>query len=326
MKMSEAKEMMMEIVGQENVITKMDRDIRNLGTHLDRDNARHLVNAFYQMQDNRIRFAGQVRSKDNEEPNELLGWFKDQSHLLEKQIESVMDKYTMANPVGRWMRKHIYGLGPIMTAGLVSHIDMSKVDKKGRPIQYAGQIWSYAGLINTEWSKGTKRPWNAELKKLCWKIGEQFPKQARYENDVYGKLMAQKKAEEWAKNLSGEYSDIASQKTVGKGTEAWKWYNGKIDPVWAKEELSKITGTNGYNWPANYATVDKGLNMLPPAHIHARARRWIVKLFLSHLLEVMYIDHNGKRCPDPYIIKEGHTGRIGVPFLAEWLHDEGIVL
>ena len=24
----------------------------------------------------------------------------------------------------------------------------------------------------------------------------------------------------------------------------------------------------------------------------------------SHLLEVMYIDYNGKRCPDPYIIKD----------------------
>jgi len=40
---------------------------------------------------------------------------------------------------------------------------------------------------------------------------------------------------------------------------------------------------------------------LPPAHIHAMARRQAVKMFLSHLHEVMYRDYFGEAPPVPYV-------------------------
>jgi hypothetical protein len=41
---------------------------------------------------------------------------------------------------------------------------------------------------------------------------------------------------------------------------------------------------------------------LPPGQIDARARRYAVKLFLSHLHEVWYKAHFGKAPPLPYPI------------------------
>ena len=40
-----------------------------------------------------------------------------------------------------------------------------------------------------EWKKGEKRPWNASLKVLCWKIGESFVKVSSNPKDFYGKLV-----------------------------------------------------------------------------------------------------------------------------------------
>jgi len=60
------------------------------------------------------------------------------------------------------------------------------------------------------------------------------------------------------------------------------------------------------------AAYSKGI--LPPAHIHARAKRPIVKLFLSHWHKVAYQVHYGEKPPSPYAIEHlGHVHEIPVP-------------
>ena len=49
-----------------------------------------------------------------------------------------------------------------------------------------------------------------------------------------------------------------------------------------------------------YAAYSQG--RLPPAHIHARAKRYAIKLFLAHLHHKMYMEHYGKEPPLPYAI------------------------
>lgn len=54
--------------------------------------------------------------------------------------------------------------------------------------------------------------------------------------------------------------------------------------------------------------------MLPPAHVHARAKRWVVKLFLAHFHEVYYKEHFGKMPPKPYVIGiMGHVDYLPLP-------------
>ena len=49
----------------------------------------------------------------------------------------------------------------------------------------------------------------------------------------------------------------------------------------------------------------------PPAHIHARAKRFAVKIFISNLHEVWFEKHFGRPAPAPYPFAHlGHTHKI----------------
>lgn len=260
-------------------IRKLTKDERNAAITLGKDEARFLVDAYYQLQDNRIRSDGQVRSMSKDgEPHATLQWLADMNRTLEESIKTALDAYSMSSPVGRWMRSQ-KGIGPVIAAGFLAHLDITKAET-------AGAFWSFAGLDPRKtWEKGQKRPWNASLKVLCWKLGESFVKVSGSEDAFYGRLYKQRKEIEIAKNEAGEFADQAKAKLekfkIGKDTDA-------------------------------YAAYSKG--KLPPAHIHARAKRYSCKIFLAHLHHVFYVDHYGKEPPLPYAIGIlNHAHYIPVP-------------
>lgn len=262
---------------------KLTRDIRKACANLGDGAARYLVDAYYREQKERIGADAMVRqAKEANEPLEAVEFIAEQHRRNEASIKSMLDAYTKASKLGAWCQS-ICGIGPVIAAGLLAHIDITKA-------KTAGAIQRYAGLDPTqEWGKGQKRPWNARLKVLCWKLGESFVKVQNREADVYGHLFAEYKAGLVAKNDEGEFADVAKEilagKKFGKDTEAYKAYSeGK----------------------------------LPPAHINARARRYAVKIFLSHFFEVAYEIEYGKRPPEPYAIAIlQHAHKIEVP---NWEH------
>ena len=149
-------------------VSRMSKDIAAASITLTDVEARFLVDAYYAMQEGRKRATNQSRAMEGE-PHSVINWLALQNDTLENQVKRALDKYTEAHAIGRWM-KSIYGIGPVIAAGLMAHIDIKKATT-------AGHIWRYAGLDPTvEWKKKTKRPWNAELKTLCWKIGQSFMK------------------------------------------------------------------------------------------------------------------------------------------------------
>ena len=149
-------------------VTRLSRDLVQAATTLTEDEARYLVDAYYLMQDDRKRAHNQVKAMEAE-PHTLIAWLADQSGTLENQIKRTLDGYTDAKPVGVWLKAN-HGIGPVIAAGLLAHIDIHKAPT-------VGHIWRYAGLDPTvKWEKKTKRPWNAQLKTLCWKIGQCFMK------------------------------------------------------------------------------------------------------------------------------------------------------
>lgn len=259
-------------------IARLTRDQRKAAADLSDQEARYLVDTYYIVQEDRKRADNQVRAmKESGEPVALIVWLAEQHRSLENQIKGALDKYSANHPVGEWLRS-VKGIGPVIAAGLLAHIDIAKAPT-------VGHIYSFAGLTEHQvWAKGQKRPWNADLKTLCWKAGESFVKVSGDEEAVYGQLYAQRKAKEQARNEAGEYADQAARilkaKNFGKTTDAYKHYSeGK----------------------------------LPPAHIHARAKRWAVKIFLSHLHEVWYEKHYGEPLPArfqyPFAIL-GHAHKI----------------
>lgn len=146
-----------------------------------------------------------------------------------------------------------------------------------------GHWWNYAGLNPLiTWEKGKVRPWNARAKVLCFKAGESFIKVQNRDADFYGKLFAERKAYETRKNQHGEYGPIALERAK-------------------KAVEDKKTTTVAYS---HYKE-----GRLPPAHIVSRARRYAVKMFLSHFHDVSYRDYYGEAPPVPFVFSEHYKGQ-----------------
>lgn len=319
-------------------VQRLKRDIAQAAATLDKQEARYLVDAYYAIQDKRKAVHNQVRALgEAKEPNSVLVWLGQQDETLEAQIKRALEKWVMASPLGQWSQS-ICGIGPVISAGLMAHIDIKEAPT-------VGHIWNFAGLGFSTWLGREKavqavaqslnknendfeatvqemalatgmraetirrfastnkegavtpitkesltravarRPWNANLKTLCWKIGESFVKVSNRPQDYYGKIYQQRKALEKARNERGEYADQATTKLekfkIGKTTEAY----------------------------AQYST-----GHLPDAHIHERAKRYAVKLFLAHWHHVAFVLEFKTDPPKPYPIAYlGHVDFISPP-------------
>jgi len=344
------------------LLSKMTKDVRNGSKLLGQIEARFLVDYYYQMQSDRIVTQNRIRAISQssiEEPHEAISFIGNQISTIEENLKKVLDSYTDGNIVGKWC-KSIVGIGPVIAAGLISNLD---VDNKPT----AGHFWSYCGLndnnrpwlgrektkkiideilgdkkskdityedfckccVKTQWkpenlieatgkdgkkifyskdgkeysfkkediiAQCSKRPYNAKLKTLLWKLGQSFVKVSNNPNDFYGKIYQQRKAYEQEKNERKEYKEQAEQKAkiVGKTTEAYKYYSQ---------------------------------GMLPPAHIQARAERYAVRIFISHLHKVMYMVEYGVEPPKPFALAIlNHAHEIEVPnldMITEYLKNKG---
>lgn len=114
----------------------------------------------------------------------------------------------------------------------------------------------------------SKPPYNSSAKNLCWKLGESFVK-VKNRGSLYGRLYEERKLYELEKNEKGEYAEWAahcmSEKNYGKETESYKAYQqGK----------------------------------LPLVQIHRRSAMYAVKIFISHLYEMMYVDRYHRHMRD----------------------------
>lgn len=254
----------------EAAVQRLTRDLAKAAVTLSKDEARFLVDYYYISQRDRIRAGNQVRAlNESQEPHGMLSWLGAQSDVLEGQIKRALKAYADGQAAGAWAQS-VVGIGPIIAAGLLAHIEIEQAPT-------VGHIWRFAGLDPTvRWERGQKRPWNASLKTLCWKIGESFVKVKGNEADVYGKVYEERKALEHEKNARGEYADQAAAMLKARPTHAQK---------------------------KTYAE-----GKLPDGHIHARAKRYAVKLFLSHYHAELYRQTFGKEPPLPYPIAHmGHA-------------------
>lgn len=311
-------------------VQKLTKDLIKASNTLGRAECRYLVDLYYALQGFRISTNNQIRSivkSEVDEPHETIKFFASQFELLENEIKKALKAYVQQQEIGKWLMS-ITGIGEVISAGLIANLDIEKA-------QTAGAFWRFCGLDPTiEWLGkeratklieevvGTKKeydvedfaklavasnwgfdgfveyfkkldkngkpikptktnlvkllsrvPYNQKMHSLMYKIGESFVKVQNNENDIYGKIFAQRKAIERAKNENLEYAEQAKAKLerykIGKDTEAYKFYSQ---------------------------------GMLPPAHIHARARRYAVKIFISHLFDVWYRLHYNQEPPKPFAI------------------------
>lgn len=277
-------------------------DVRRSAKTMGPQEARYLVDLYYQMQEYRKRSANQCRAIGDDEPHALIAWSADTFDTVERSIKSALGSYAEAQRPGDWAMS-VHGIGPVIAAGLLAHINVnpwkclefrqrspgpnvgkgpctpeSPHENKGcdyKPVRTAGGVWAFAGLDpNAKWEKGEVRPWNARLKVLAWKIGDSFMKQRNSPKDFYGKIYSADKARRVAKNEAGGFAELAATTL-----EERKIVDKKL----------KATYTAG---------------RLPDGRIEQQAQRCAAKMFLSHYFEVAYECEFGERAPGPYAIEQ----------------------
>ncbi len=352
-------------------VQRMGRDFRVAAKTLGDAEARFLVDAYYTFQEVRKALNNQQKQLEKEEPgkksepSEVIKYVGGNAKTLESQMKAALDYYSATHPMGSWMRAHV-GLGPVISAGLLAHIDIKKAPT-------VGHIWRFAGLDpslawvgrkraekavaearggpppqhigpvplkfptkpavlaalgleesnlprwiwDTKTSKDlisalSKRPWNASLKLLCWKLGESFTKHQNRPGCYYGQIYAKRKVQEIFKNEAGDFSDQAVatliKVKIGKSTDAYRWYSGQLT---AEDSQTFWTSPIGERLNLASKLANKpgsGVQMLPPQRILLRSQRYAVKLFLSHLHHAWYELEYGKPPPLPYPI--AHLGHV----------------
>jgi len=328
-----------EPLGNWEELQRLTKDLKQAAKTLKQREVRFLVDTYYMLQKNRVRSGNQMAALEKvAEPHALFNWTHKNAATLESNIKLALSYYSDGSPIGRWAES-IMGIGPVISAGLLAHIDMAQAPT-------VGHIWRFAGLDPTvEWKTKEKRPWNASLKTLCWKIGESFVKVSARPKDYYGKVWLTRKALEQQRNEAGEFRDQATRVIATRDitvADQVKWYKGMVDPrvaKWWRDQSGKdVTSTptvavfreflesnkapkgmdEAFNKLRDYCSEQSiildGIPMLSPGHIHSRAKRYAVKLFLSHWHWVAYEITNGTLPPKPFVIEHlGHVDLLKPP-------------
>jgi hypothetical protein len=207
-----------------------------------------MVELYYDCQHLRIAHANKERT---EPPSELAEWLDFWTKAGETVIAGALKRWvesTDSPAECKWAYEQI-GIGPVIASGLAAHVDVAKADT-------VSAVWKFAGLAPgfDRRVKGTKLPYNGRLKVLCFKIGESFVKVSGKEGATYGKLYSEFKALEIRKNETRLYKEAAARELATK--------RFKQEDSLTKQRLKE--------------------GKLSDAHLHARAKRKTVKMFLSH--------------------------------------------
>jgi hypothetical protein len=271
------------------VVRRLSREEVLDAATFNREQALALVGLYYGIQKLRIgasnKESAHRRQVDALADPALIRTQKEQLHVVEKQTGRALQEFARAQPLGRWALS-LLGVGPIITAGLLAHIDISRAPT-------AGAVWRFAGLDPTcKWEPGVKRPYNAALKTLCWKLGESF-KKIPLDTDfsqpaaLYARLYRERKEIEIQRNELGEHAEAARER-LAEATRKRFRISPEQREIWAAGKRQAV-----------------GLDRM--------AMRYAVKIFLSHFHQVGR-EILGLPLVKPWAVEHGgHTHIIAPP-------------
>ena len=265
-------------------IHKLDREVVLEAAKLTAPEIRFLVSNYYASQDMRKRADMQVRhlgpdkaAGDTLPP--LLNFTGKQFAEIEQQVGRGLAAYAEGSAVGRWMLAQ-HGVGPVLTAGFLAHLDIEQAPT-------AGHFWRFAGQDpSCKWEKGEKRPYNADLKQLVYHFGECIKRTSNSPDSFYGAIYKSRKALIVERNENG--------------------FNA---------ERAKTFRTTSADVRKTLAT-----GKLPAGNLDRQACNYAAKIFLSHLHAVMFWDRYGKAPPKPFSLSiMGHAHEIKIPMVEMFL-------
>jgi hypothetical protein len=235
---------------------RLGKEVILEASKLSNPEARFMVSSYYASQEMRKRLDMQLRhlGKDAIIIPQYLNTAAEGFSGIEADMAKILEKFAAKTLVGRWAMNQV-GCGPIITAGLLAHLDITKAPT-------AGHFWSFTNINPIqEWKKGEKRPYCPEAKQLCFHLGECFKRTSGKADAFYGQLYKSFKARVVAKNDRGDFAERAKTFKTNSNEVKKKLKQGK----------------------------------LPDGNLDRQAANQAVKIFLSHLHAVMYDGNHGTR-------------------------------
>lgn len=317
-------------------LTRLNKDLLKSAKLLGRNSIRYLTDTYYQVQHFRIVAANQLRSQVGE-PNQLLTWVFNSYRLMENDIKKALGEFAEEYTVGRWLQS-IYGIGPVLSAGFIARLDISKARMPSHFIRYSGM--------------DPTRIWHGKAgsKKICdAALGADFKASQKLTNEnleTIGKL-AGWTAKEFTTKIGLEITRKAIQTKLAKcpwnpemkllmfkaGSCFVKFCN-KPDDIYGKLYLQRKQEEDIRNEAGGFAETVRLIlekktfgaetasakaykeGKMPSCHLFARARRYACTIFLNHIHSVMYEDYFGEPCPRPYALEKlqgNHRHYIPIP-------------
>ncbi|UCG53607.1 MAG: hypothetical protein JSW58_08620 [Candidatus Latescibacterota bacterium] len=271
---------------------RLDRDLIKAlkagGDEIGLETARCLVAMYYNVQEQRKQSGNRISAalRHGGDPGGLVKWFHKQNEVFEAQISRAIKAISNQSEISQWAAE-VVGMGEVLAVGLWAYIDMDIATT-------VSKIWRFAGLDPTcKWEKGQKRPFNPDLKVLCWKISDSFVKVSNRLDSYYGRIYRERKEFEILRDGDG-YNKPAAKENL----------------AWRKKKNKKTSA----EWRA---ILESG--RLPALILDLRARRYASKRFLSHYWEVAYELHHRKKAPRPYVeVHLGHTDIVSAAEVKEY--------
>lgn len=166
----------------------------------------------------------------------------------EEAILKLLEAWVRRRETGRWLLG-ITGVGPVVATGLLVHVNLRKMKS-------VESLWRYAGLDGI--TEKLRHPYhNPTIKAIAYWAGDSFIRTQKVEGSFYGPLWRQRRDYEEQMNNQGRLKGEAER-----------------------------TLRRGYRWRKKTREMYEA-GMLSPSHLSARARRWTVKIFLSHFYEIL---------------------------------------
>jgi len=272
-----------------------------------------LVKMYYKVQRERVGMGQRITDfkkfypEAEAELTALSDVFEASESIEKKILKKVKPMVKDFEIYSLWL-KHVRGIAEILAAGLISGI------KTASRFPNVSKLWHYCGyhVVAGEAPRrkvGARVDWSPFLRTTCWKIGESFVRAGKYYRKAYEAF----KAEEEEKNKVPRL--IPVEKSAGKVP-----VDGRI------RELAKKKDKTGRTVYVIDEIVIRKLKregigevdvLLTPRHVHERAKRKTVKLFLAHLW-IVWRELEGLEVPKPYVNAIlGHSNYIKPPMPKE---------
>ena len=281
-------------------VKRLTRDLRNAAITLSRREARFLVDYYYSQQDRRKRSDNQGRALEaSAEPHEVISWLGDQNRMLENDIRRALDAFSASKELGVWARTQV-GIGPVIAAGLLAHIDLRKCPTVGKIYRFGGYDPTVIWRSTQKCEKWLKEHDNDITDEAIGRYAKYFGRRAttliRYADETNEGKPKKRTPKTVAAALAKQPWNAKLKTLFWKIGESFVKVSGKSDAVYghmylerkayeavanergeyAKQAAAVLEACSTHKQKATYET-----GKLPLGHLHERAKRHTVKQFLS---------------------------------------------